>query len=340
MDNATTKTGRPMAQCALNTGLDFHLLDHIAPLASLKQIPLIVTEEECAELCAKYYPEVEIKLIPDLELRYRELSDQYDSLIQCRLWSPQLKELFQTFFSKKMKLIFCPHGQSDKGYGAPVLSPYAHQDEVMLYGDLLKEMLSELNLWDEAQSYTFIGNYRLDYYKKNKDRLLQLMNREISLNPANKTLLYAPTWNDADGATSFFTHCEKILRELPAHWNLLIKLHPLLEQRDPGLFYRIAALEHKKENLTILSKFPPVYPILDTVDAYLGDYSSIGYDFLAFEKPMFFLAKDSLPQARLHTCGQIINPQDNLFETIELGSGNRYSAAQKQLYEKAFTNQR
>ncbi len=331
-----------MAHCAVNTGLDFHLLDHIAPLASLKQMPLIVTEEECADLCAKYYPEVKVHLIPDLELRYGEIAQQYDSLTQCRLWSPHLKELFRTCFAKNMELVFCPHGQSDKGFGAPVLSPYAHQDVVLLYGNLLKDMLNDLKI--PLKNHAFIGNYRFAYYTQHKERLFKAAHTEIfsHLNPANKTLLYAPTWNDADEASSFFKHCEKILNDLPSHWNLLIKLHPLLEQRDPALFYRIAALEQKKPNLLVVDKFPLIYPILETIDAYLGDYSSIGYDLLAFEKPMFFIEQPHLPKARLHTCGHRIDPNTDLFETIEanLKLSEDLKNKQKQLYAHAFINLR
>ena len=52
-----------------------------------------------------------------------------------------------------------------------------------------------------------------------------------------RTLLYAPTWQDADGATSFFTHLDKVLADVPAHWNVIVKVHPLLEQRNPAQYY-------------------------------------------------------------------------------------------------------
>ena len=37
-----------------------HHLDHIAPLCSLMQIPLIVTEEEIARAARQFYPGVEV----------------------------------------------------------------------------------------------------------------------------------------------------------------------------------------------------------------------------------------------------------------------------------------
>ena len=331
-----------MDLCAVNNGLDFHLFDHIAPLASMKQIPLIVTEPECAELCAKYYPEVTTKLYPDLEFRYKEIADQFDGLVHCRFWEPHMKELFQSCYNKNMQLIFCPHGQSDKGYGVPLLAPYADQDVVLLYGDLLKEMLTDLNVWDSIQSHEYVGNYRLTYYRNHQERLSQSAKNEIfsHLNLKNKTLLYAPTWNDAVEATTFFKYCEKILKVFPSHWILILKLHPLLEQRNPALFYSLSALQQKRPNFILVDKFPFIYPILDTIDAYLGDYSSVGYDVLTFEKPMFFLPHPKLPQARLHSCGQVLDPSKNLFDQIDskLKQAEAFKPIQKNLYQRAFSN--
>jgi len=319
--------------CALNTE-GIHLLDHIAPLASLHQFPLIVTEEENALLAAKYYPEVELRYWPDLEFRLKDLAAEFDTLIECKYWQPHVKQLFRTCFNKEMRLIFCPHGQSDKGYGAPLLAPYALQDVVLLYGDLLKEMLQELNIWDSIQAYATIGNYRLHYFQKHKERLRALAEKEVfsKLTRTNKTLLYAPTWRDADQSTTFFDSVKNIIDALPAHWNLLLKIHPLLEKRDPTLYYRLAILEEKKSNFLLLNDFPLVYPILEKIDAYLGDYSSIGYDVLPFQKPMFFLQNPKLPPARLHSCG--IKVEQNIFKEIE--TAESFKEAQSALCLRAF----
>ncbi len=324
--------------CALNTGTDIHLLDHIAPLASLLEIPLLVTEPENLKLAEHYYPEVITRFQPDLEFHLKDLAEEFDALIECKYWAPHLKTLFQTLFGKEMLLIFCPHGQSDKGYGAPLLAPYATQDAVLLYGDLLREMLQELSVWPFIHRSAIVGNYRQLYYNKHKDRLNQLANTEIfsQLKPHNRTLLYAPTWRDADGATSFFNSVAMIHQQLPEDWNVIVKVHPLLSQRDPALFYRLAHLQ--KPNWLLVEQFPPVYPILDRVDAYLGDYSSVGYDALAFHKPLYFLPQHNLPPARLHSCGQKIEAK-RLFQTIDetLCKAKNFETTQTDLYQKAFS---
>lgn len=321
---------------ALNTGSDIHLLDHIAPLASLLGIPLLVTEEKNLQLAQLHYPETEICLMPDLEFRLKDLAERYDALIECKYWQPHLKALFKNLYGKEMRLIFCPHGQSDKGYGVPLLAPYAQQDSVLLYGDLMIEMLRELGLWPAISSYTLVGNYRLRYYRQRQaycDRLAE--ERVFSRLPKNRpTLLYAPTWRDADQATSFFEHGTRIIEDLPSEWNLLIKLHPLLEERDPARFYRIAALAERKSNALLLGDFPSVYPLLARCDAYLGDASSVGYDFLYFQRPMFFLPAKR--PARIHACGRIVDPSRPYAE-FDHALSNPYGEEQARLYCYAFS---
>jgi teichoic acid glycerol-phosphate primase len=331
-----------MKGCAFVADANFHLLDHMAPLASLWNIPLIVNDEETANLAKMYYPDVQIRLWPDIAFRLQEIADEFDTLVNCQYWEPSLKNCFQTVYKKEMQLIFCPHGQSDKGYKSPLLEYYRFQDAILLYGQLLKDMLIELNVWDETKPHIQVGNYRLHYHRLNKAREESLAQQHLfsKLEPSNQTLLYAPTWNDGDRATTFFLQAERLIRELPSHWNLIIKLHPLLPERNPALFFQLTALEEKRPNFVVLLHFPMIYAILEKIDAYLGDYSSIGYDVLAFNHPMFFWRLPHLPAARLHTCGQILDPSKNPWHQIEQGMkrSTDFTAKQKSLYEYAFTH--
>jgi hypothetical protein len=319
-----------MRCAAFNTGTEFHMLDHIAPLAELMQMPLIVTEELNDQLARHYYPQVQTRLIPDLEFRLGEIAEQFDALFECKFWGTDLKALFQHLYKKEMRLIFCPHGQSDKGLHS--LAQYPLQDIVLLYGGLLKEMLQNLQL--PIRNSATVGNYRLQFYRKHQSFYDNLADQEIfsKLNPKNRTLLYAPTWKDGANSTSFFDHCPNVLSQLPSDWNLIIKLHPLLEQRDPAHFYSIAALADKNANALLINEFPPVYPILARVDAYLGDFSSVGYDFLAFQRPLFFLP--TTQTGKLHSCGRMIDPTANIY--AQLDKPNDDKEKQRKLYEWAF----
>ncbi|MBX7067129.1 MAG: CDP-glycerol glycerophosphotransferase family protein [Parachlamydiales bacterium] len=313
-----------MRSAAFNTGPDYHLLDHIAPLAELMQCPLVVTEELNYELAKKFYPQVVTHFVPDLEFRFGEIAEQFDVLYECKYWQPHLKALFKTLYNKEMRLVFCPHGQSDKGYQAPVLAPYALQDSVLVYGQLMLDMLKELGI--AVPSYTVVGNYRLKFYQKYKEFYDGLAPR---IDRSKRTLLYAPTWCDLDDASSFFKKGAKVISELPDDWNLILKVHPLLKQRNP-IQYELARLE--KPNLFFLDEFPPVYPILSIADVFLGDSSSVGYDFLAFEKPLYFFPSKRL--GRLHSCGTMIDDAKPIYHQLE--KENRYIEDQRSLYRKAF----
>lgn len=324
-----------MRCAALNTGSDFHLLDHIAPLAAIMQMPLITTEEHNHELACRYYPQIKNWHMPDLEHKLGILAEQFDALFECKYWKNHLKSLFLQFYNKEMRLIFCPHGQSDKGYKAPLLVPYASQDIVLLYGELLIQMLKDLNIWSSISNYVIIGNYRLQFYQKYRLFYDSLIKKEVPLDKEKKTLLYAPTWHDADAATSFFNHGSKVISQLPSDWNLIVKVHPLLEQRNPAHFYSIASFVDQKQNAFLVHECPLVYPLLSQSDLYLGDSSSIGYDFLFFQRPLYFFPTNDL--GRLHSCGQVIDPSKNIYSQLE--TLNLYQLQQKKLYELAFSSQ-
>jgi len=311
-------------------------------MAALLQIPLIVSEESNFRLAQTYYPHVNTEYREDLEFRIGELADRFDALIECKYWVPHLKTLFSRLHGKKMHLIFCPHGQSDKGFSSPLLAPYAQQDIVLLYGDLHIEMLKQLKIWPAIDRFAVIGDYRFSHYRKHKAFYDALADREIfsRLPPNRPTLLYAPTWQDADRSTSFFDWGESLFSQLPADWNLIVKVHPLLEQRDPARYY--AALRHfdKIPNALLVAQFPPVHAILDRADVYLGDFSSVGYDFLPYKQPMFFFPQPTLPSGPLYSCGTLLDPKIPIFSFIEKHLDQDFAKEQERLYRFAFGTER
>lgn len=302
------------------------MLDHIAPLAHLMGIPLYTTEEENYRLARHYYPQVEHRFEPDLDFKLRSLAEEFDALFECKFWAAHLKNLFRDLYKKDMRLIYCPHGQSDKDN----LAQYAFQDAALLYGDLMVHMLKELKV--QLPDHAFVGNYRYLFYLKHRPFYDHLAKEEIFSKFSNQKpfLLYAPTWKDGNQSTSFFEYGKKVIDEVPSDWNLIVKLHPLLEQRHPAHFYAITSSIERKENVLLVSDFIPVYPILSRCDAYLGDYSSVGYDFLLFQKPLYFLP--TRKGTRLHSCGTVLN--SNFYSMIEKKIG--LQAQQRDLYNHAF----
>ncbi len=321
-------------RCALNTGPDFHLLDHIGPFAYSMKMPIYIEEEKNFTLSKHYYPMLESIHFPEIATNLGFFAKNFDELYECKFWLPHLKLLFKNLYQKEMKLIFCAHGQSDKGFSSPLLQPYSTQDTCMIYGPLLKEMLEELNIPAKCK---YTGNYRLAFYEQHKQFYDALAKNEIFARfPSQQfTLLYAPTWLDADNSTSFFQSITTLCEKLPNSINLIVKVHPLLEMRNPAHYYALPNLIEKKPNRILITDFPLVYPLLARADAYLGDYSSVGYDFLYFQKPMFFLLNKQLPLGKIHKCGVILERIEDLFSMLDQ---NRYRESQMALYQSAFNH--
>lgn len=314
-----------MKQIAINAGRDSRLLDHIAVLGHLLDIPLILTEEKNYELTQKYYPKTRSIYVPNDEFSLFDLAKNCELFLQCTFWDQELISFFKGLFPH-LRFAYCPHGNSDKGHQQKMMEGLLRQDIVFLYGNHMIERLKMQNLWENIPPYILTGNYRFSYYMQMKSFYDEIAYQEIfsKLNPNNPTILYAPTWNDEENSTSFFAQCKRLLEQLPKHYNLILKTHPLLEEMDPAKYY--AALPEKKneENFIHITEFPPIYPLLAKTDIYLGDLSSMGYDYLYFQRPMFFfnplqnVTSDS-PSLYLHQCGLQIpeSAQSDIFGFIE-----------------------
>lgn len=326
------------ASAAVNTGKDCRLLDHLAPLCAQLKMPLYLTEEKNHELCQKYYPVVDSLYVPTSSFSLFSLAQKYEVLFQSTFWERELKALLKSLYPH-VRFAYCPHGNSDKGYQKPMLAPILWQDLVLLYGEHMQERLKKQNLWEKLPPFLFTGNYRLSYYLEHQKFYDELAEREIfsKLDSQYPTLLYAPTWNDEENATSFFTSIRPLIAQLPSHYNLIVKVHPLLEEMDPVSYYRALPELGEKGNVLLLNEFPPIFPLLARTDIYIGDASSIGYDFLYFQKPMFFFPSMTLP---LHACGVVIpETESNLFEFIErhlFDFDEKKKSQQKKMWDFAF----
>ncbi len=328
---------------ALNTGRDFRLLDHLAPLCASLDIPLLLTEENNYELCKKYYPWTLVEYIPELEFSLFALAEKYHLLLQSTFWQPEITALIKKVYPH-IRFGYCPHGNSDKGHLKPMLNLLLTQDLVLLYGKHMIQRLKKQNLWDNAPPYLLTGNYRFSYYKKHKEFYDELAHQEVfsKLNLKHPTILYAPTWNDDEGSTSFFTACKSLIKELPGHFNLIVKTHPLLEEMDPGRYYATLP-ELNRDNILLLTEFPPIFGLLSKIAIYIGDASSIGYDFLAFQRPMFFFNQVGLPADHpsrfLHQAGLTIPENTSFFPFIEKHQGligEQKKHIQKKIWTLAF----
>ncbi len=287
MPLSPTQTLTSTRSVAILTGPSTHL-DHLGVLSAILKIPLIVTEKKTFQLAKRYYPQIDVTLMEMADLSMDFLCSHFDAIFESgKFWSLELKAFMNLLYQKKMRFVFCPHGNSDKGHS---LKEHPEQDVFLVYGNHLHNHLQKTGALDKIQSVVATGNYRYPFYKQHRAFYDQLAEEEIfsRFKQKKKTILYAPTWQDRENPTSFFQATEELIAQLSPTYNLLIKLHPFLVEDHLA---KVLSVQYRHEDhpaVYFVDDFPPIYPLLSRADIYLGDYSSIGYDFLAFDRPLYF----------------------------------------------------
>lgn len=337
----------------INPQSQIHYTDHLAVVCILMDIPLIFIDPTDYQLGTRYYPGLKTELLPYQELSPEYLIANYDVLFMSDLWDKhtfhQKFGSLEKKYKKTLRHVHCPHGFSDKGF---YLKKCANEDIALLYGQNMIDQLKHHEVFEELSHYVLTGNYRYTYFKQNKEFYDHIIENEILSSFAKKQpiILYAPTWLDLEESTTFFDAYSYILGNLPDSYNLIVKLHPRLELDDTANYYHIVGKFEGKSNILFLKDFPLVYPLLAYSDIYLGDMSSIGYDFLPFNKPMFFLNKqkrDPITDRGLYLfrCGIDIKPDAYplIYKFIEANLQNdqdRFRKIRQEVYEYTFGNER
>lgn len=282
-----------------------HYLDHLAPLCSLLDLPLILCEPALVDLAHKYYPDLTI-------LEERSLTLKLPShLITCDN-RPILKAAFP---NQNFHILWLPHGHSDKGWNTPLFDILKGEKITFAYGQKMADSIGTKHRF-------LVGNFRWHYFQKHKKFYEKLYPPS-----QKKTYLYAPTWDDAEKNNSFWASFSHLVKILPEQTQLLVKLHPNTVEKFLVDIELLKTRYEHHSNLIFLPDLPPIYPLLNLCDAYIGDMSSIGYDFLTFDKPLYFFnAKSHLP---LHQCGAPVSP--NTFSDTD-----SFSPLRKKTYDQTF----
>ncbi|MBS0624194.1 MAG: CDP-glycerol glycerophosphotransferase family protein [Verrucomicrobia bacterium] len=307
------------------------LLDHLVPLCSLLKMPLVVQDPWVQAAAEIFYPPIQIELA---EQQLQSLLDPYHILYtfeSCRLY-PGAHRFGQEVYHGPQLSVCGVHGNSDKFREDYWAEQYANEDIVLLYGEHMRACFDKKGVLERVKKWVRVGNFRYAYYLKHREFFDQKVQ---SLLPAAKgrwRLLYAPTWSfpPAQGPqdSPFFEQMQKIF-QVPSTIQLIVKLHPFMYRLFPELLQQLRE-KYQTDQIVFLDEIPLVYPLLTQVDAYLGDYSSVGYDFLTTNKPLFLLTEGPLTQA-----GVFIPNLDLLYPTIlqtqDCGHHNR-----QQIYDYTF----
>lgn len=343
--------------CVL-AGPFYSILDHTIPICSILDIPMITKSPNIVFNFKRFYPPFKCEF-KDWSLPY--VIERFSTIFYgFNVSQYTFRELIELSKREKpndplwklpVKFIYHLHGCSDKRW----FKSQGHLldvDQILLYGNRMKDIFSEMGLLKKMNSYGMVGNYRYCYYKKHKAFFDRITDKEIfsKFKKDQFTLLYAPTWKDDKNSSSIFDAYRHVIENLPKDFNLLIKLHPNLslpnDHYDPKSLYSLLDRYSKHSNIQLIPLFPCVYPILNRVDAYLGDLSSIGYDALTFNLPMFFLNHQRLdpkknPLAYLLQCGISILPKDfkHIYSIIDKNlktDHERFTEIRQKTYAYAF----
>lgn len=310
-------------------------LDHLIPICHLFNIPLITNDTSLLALAEHFYPPTQllyyenpIEQLHNLELIFY---GQPYSLFPRGICFPEF------FYPHKIRTCCTLHGNSEKYLNDFWLEKLIDEDIVLIYGSLLVDLLKEKGVYHRLKAPILAGNLRYQFYKQH-----QLFFEKKSapfLFPKNnkKRILWAPTW-DRENQGLFFSLAEQILPQLPHDFHLIIKLHRLMVLSSPKEVEELKNKYSTHKNISILEEMPLIYPLLAETDLFLGDTSSVAYDFLAFNRPIYFFAHE-VPL--LHSLGRIITPDEipNLFHIMSEEEDPKFAHARKQRYAYAFAEE-
>ncbi len=248
----------------------FHFIDHLAPFCSLMGWPLIAFEESVAKQCRKYYPDLEV--LEETSLPPCIVTCDNRALLEAAFWGRWTS-----------KILWLPHGLSDKGWKGPFFEALEKEDLLLVYGQKMRDEKKKKKV---AVPQFAVGNFRYEYFKKHREFYESLLESRFG---EQRFVLYAPTWEDSENNGTFWEAFPKLSEAIPSNQQLLIKVHPNTERK---FSHRLERCKGIAPHIQFLEEFPPIYPILERTDVYIGDMSSIGYDFLLFKRPMVFLRRE------------------------------------------------
>ncbi len=335
------------ASVCLAPGDAVNHIDHLAVIAYIMDIPIVTDEEHLVEVIKKYYPQVKPIYIEHHAKILEFLAENFDVLfVSGANYRADLAPLLELIFRKNIQFWYCPHGNSDK-----TLKHFKDQTMSLIYGPQMQERLEAEQMLERLNAYVRTSNYRFPFYFKYEQYYDDLVEREVfsHFKKKQKTILYAPTWQDLELSSSLFEAGLPVAQQLPENYNLIIKLHPWLEHHQPSHVNNIREKYHGVGNIVVLSLYPLVLPILKRSDIYLGDFSSVGYDYLYYNRPMFFFGtkewtgSDRAKSRTLQECGVFIpdSAYENIYPFIENHlDQNHFRETREKLYEYTFGEER
>lgn len=322
-----------MNKCGIIIGNFPQFIDHIVPYCVLSAFPIVVSDNEIYQSIKEFYPNANVFLVSLKEFPFY-IVEKYDEMVSCH-WSADLEAFFflpQELLKKQLKKIWIPHGNSDKGLNSYLPKQLEYESHIGYYGLRMKNFLSK----NPKTIFEYLGNFRLKYYQSLTKNFEKKPSRVIP------NALIAPTWIATKNKRTFFNYLHHLLLNIKKSFNCFVKLHPRTLKEDALV---IQDLKNSFPETTFIENCPNIYPLLFQTDILISDLSSIAYDFLVFDRPIFFLnyqdyssfTKDEL---YLHNAGTLIRDMHSISDEMisQLNNQDEKSDLRKKLYKEVFTD--
>lgn len=264
-------------------------LDHLMPLCHLWNIPLLCTDAWVATCAQTFYPPTQL-IMADHESFQQQLSAfrTFVTVEPCRL-HPEALQFGSYLYRGEGKTVAGFHGNPSKFREEYWIERYVDEDTVLVYGQYLIDYFQKKGVWQRLKQTVRIGNVRKTFYEAHKPFFDAAIKPYLFPVSDKETVLWAPTWSYPDPPSGY----EAILDNVPSDLQLFVKWHPFMHRLYPQ---EVASLQEHyaaAENIRFLDEVPLIYPLIEKADYYIGDSSSVAFDFLSLDRPVFVCGKQT-----------------------------------------------
>ncbi len=233
----------------------------------------------------------------------------------------------------------------------------AHFDRLCVIGPRMMQVVEKAGLADKATLAGYLPF--LEYPQREAEQRHHFLTN-LGLDPVKKTLIYLP-WGKPYGSWDLMA--EKLLNEIPADYNLILRPHPsqsvTLRLKDRFGFMRLERIIKSRGSAYLdltAQKLPLLYANADLV---ISDATSPAEESLYYDLPQIFVETDQFSRAvvgqmmrnqgadarqvelvtRLYDCGKILTPQTQQLDILvqdALENSHQYAHERDAYFNFAF----
>lgn len=233
----------------------------------------------------------------------------------------------------------------------------AHFDRLCVIGPRMMHVVEKAGLADKA----ILSGYMpfMDYPVKDEQSRQKFLTN-LGLDPAKKTLVYLP-WGPPFGSWDLIA--EKLLREIPADYNLILRPHPsqsvTFRLKDRLAFMRLGQIAKSRGSAYLDFTAQKLSNLYANADLIISDGTSPAEESLYYDLPQILVeteyfsrqyieqlmrskgADDQQIEAlvKLYDCGKIMTPQTQKLDVLvqdALETRDQYAGARQSYFDYTF----